>query len=457
MKISFRIKLRHHIQREDFHLSQSHSIRFALDIKDKNITFGENNCAEQLIKGKQSKVFYGKLTYHPKRCANCGMKNEEYSIIKHGYKTSRLTLNSTTHYPTYLELKKQRFYCKACETTFIAETREVNRSCFIVNAVKQSIAVESQDKISMKDLAKRHFVSPVTVTRIIEQFASSFRINFQSLPKHLSFDEFKSVKSVSGKLSFIYADSEKHSIIGVLPDRRLSCLKEHFQRYSLDVRSQVKTIVIDMNTPYFSLIRALFPKAQIIIDRFHLVQLISRSLNKTRITIMNQYNTSNPEDKKKYRKLKRYWKLLLKDSNKLNYQKYEYHRLFKGYKSETEVIDYLVSLDSILKDTYQFYQDLLYAIHQNDFEAFITRLNAPPVQLSHYMKTSSKTLKKYTSAIRNTFIYAFSNGPLEGINNKIKVIKRIAFGFRSFTSFRNRILLSCNTQIKNKDLKNLAS
>lgn len=46
MKISVRIKLRHNIQRENFHLSQSHSIRFALDIKDKNITFGENNCAE---------------------------------------------------------------------------------------------------------------------------------------------------------------------------------------------------------------------------------------------------------------------------------------------------------------------------------------------------------------------------------------------------------------------------
>ena len=457
MKISVRIKLRHHIQREVFHLSQSHSIRFALDIKDKNITFGENNCAEQRIKGKRSKVFYGKLTYHPKQCANCGMKNEEYSIIKYGYKTSRLTLNSTTHYPTYLELKKQRFYCKACETTFIAETREVNRSCFIVNAVKQSIAVESQDKISMKDLAKRHFVSPVTVTRIIEQFANSFRISFQSLPEHLSFDEFKSVKSVTGKLSFIYADSEKHSIIGILPDRRLSCLKEHFQRYSLKVRSKVKTIVIDMNTPYFSLIHALFPKAKIIIDRFHLVQLISRSLNKTRITSMNQYNTSKPEDKKKYRKLKHYWKLLLKDSTKLDYQKYEYHRLFKGYKSETEVIDYLISLDSTLQDTYQFYQDLLYAIHQNDFEAFIARLNAPPVQLSHYMKTSSKTLKKYTPAIHNTFIYAFSNGPLEGINNKIKVIKRIAFGFRSFTSFRNRILLSCNTQIKNEGLKKLTS
>ncbi|MFW3331264.1 ISL3 family transposase [Aerococcus viridans] len=438
-------------------MSQSHSIRFALDIKDKNITFGKNNYSEKRIKGKQSKVFYGNLTYHPTHCANCGMENNSYSIIKYGYKTSRLTLNSTTHYPTYLELKKQRFYCKCCQTTFSAETKEVDRSCFIVNAVKQSIAVELQDKISMKDLAKRHFVSPVTVTRIIEQFAKSFQINFNSLPEHLSFDEFKSVKSVAGKLSFIYADSKDHSIIGILPSWRLSCLKEHFQRYPLKVRNQVKTIVIDMNTPYFSLIHTLFPKAKIIIDRFHLVQLISRSLNKIRIKLMNHFNTSKSEDKKNNRKLKRYCRLLLKCSDKLNYTNYAYHRPFKGYKSETEIVDYLLSLDPTLKDTYQFYQDLLYAIHQNDFESFGDSLNEPPTQLSSYIKTSVKTLKKYAPAIQNTFVYAYSNGPLEGINNKIKVIKRIAFGFRSFTSFRNRILLSCNTQLKNEGFKKSAS
>ena len=64
------------------------------------------------------------------------------------------------------------------------------------------------------------------------------------------------------------------------------------------------------------------------------------------------------------------------------------------------------------------------------------------------MNTSLKTLRKHLPYIKNTFIYAYSNGSLEGINNKIKVIKRIAFGFRSLTSFRNRILLSCTTKNK---------
>lgn len=59
-----------------------------------------------------------------------------------------------------------------------------------------------------------------------------------------------------------------------------------------------------MNAAYFKLAKRLFPNAEVIIDRFHLVQLISRSLNITRIKTMNRYRTSNVTDMKNYRKLK---------------------------------------------------------------------------------------------------------------------------------------------------------
>jgi len=67
-----------------------------------------------------------------------------------------------------------------------------------------------------------------------------------------------------------------------------------------------------MNAGYVNVIREIFPQAKIIIDRFHLVQLISRSMNFTRIQVMNKLKTSNGEDMKKYRRLKWYWRLLLK-------------------------------------------------------------------------------------------------------------------------------------------------
>ncbi len=58
------------------------------------------------------------------------------------------------------------------------------------------------------------------------------------------------------------------------------------------------------------------------------------------------------------------------------------------------------------------------------------------------MKKARKTLKKHKEEITNSFKYNFSNGPLEGINNKIKVIIRTAYGYRNFYNFRLRILSS---------------
>ena len=423
-------------------MSQSHYMRTILDLKDKNITFPDFRCEEKRINGRLSKVFYGILSYTPHRCANCGMEKEDFSIIRHGFKKSRLTMNSTSHYPTYLMLKKQRFYCKRCDSTFCAETTDVERHCFIANTVKHSIAVEAKDKISEKDLARRHHVSPTTTSRVIQKMAAQFRLALHSLPKHLSFDEFHSVQK---QMSFIYINAVSHEVIDVLPDRRLDTLRSHFNRYTQETRAGVETIVIDMNTPYLTLIHELFPHAKIIIDPFHFVQLVSRSLNQTRDKVMNGYRTSRSEDLKKYRKLKRYWRLGLKREADLNPFDYSYQRLFKGMKSQTGIMTYLLALDEEYKTTYDFYQDILYAYDQKDFTLFQETLAKAPKGLSSYMRTSVRTLKKYCAYVENTFLYPYTNGPIEGINNKIKVIKRIAFGFRSFSKFKTRVLISCNT------------
>lgn len=57
------------------------------------------------------------------------------------------------------------------------------------------------------------------------------------------------------------------------------------------------------------------------------------------------------------------------------------------------------------------------------------------------MKVSLKTFKKYLEYIENSLNYEYSNGKLEGINRKIKVLKYISYGYRSFANFRKRILL----------------
>lgn len=196
-----------------------------------------------------------------------------------------------------------------------------------------------------------------------------------------------------------------------------------------------------MNAGYVSVISELFPNAEIIIDRFQLVQLISKLMNKTRIRAMNKLKTSNGEDMKKYRRLKKFWRLILKSQSDLSSVEYKNYPLF-GQRLETTIVEELISYDEELKINYLVYQNLLKAMQSRNFELLIEALdNIKLSTVSSYMKTSIKTLKKYLLHIENSFIYSYSNGRIEGINNKIKVLNRVAYGYRSFSNFRKRIFL----------------
>lgn len=91
-----------------------------------------------------------------------------------------------------------------------------------------------------------------------------------------------------------------------------------------------------------------FPNAEIVTDRFLIVQQITRAFNQSRIKTMNHFNASNAEGEKEYRRLKHYWKLLLKDSATFEEQKISYHYLFKCYLYRQDIIDELLNYDTTL-------------------------------------------------------------------------------------------------------------
>ncbi len=420
-------------------MSHNNSILSLLNLKDTNIVFDDTIfCSEETMKNITYKFFNGTLTYTPEACYSCGHVFDD-NIIKYGFKTSNIKLPTVSGFHAYLRLKKQRYFCKHCNSTFILKTSIVDKNCFISNNTKLAIALNAKDKISEKDIAKNHNVSHSTVNRIIDSFYAYHKPNYNYLPKHLCFDEFKSVKSAKGAMSFIFCDSETGRILDIVEDRRLHVLNDYFLRYSKAARNSVKTIVIDMYSPYISLVKSIFPKSKIIIDRFHIIQLFSRALNKTRIKIMNL-----DKDKKNYNKLKRYWKLLLKDKSKIDYYNYNYHHAFKNQMREIDIINYLLDLDPELKATYELYHNVRGCVNNKDFDLLNQALKENINNVSDYMKTSIKTIKKYMDYVHNTLNYDYTNGILEGINNKIKVIKRIAFGYRSFLHFKNRILITQN-------------
>jgi transposase len=366
----------------------SNSIKSLLDIQDPNIIFDEDCVKEGTYKGKRCKYIFGKLTYTPTDCVKCGVKNTDFTVYKNGTQLSRITLPITGINPTYLLLQKQRFMCQACQSSFTAKTPIVQRNCFISQNVKAQVILKSAEAQSLTSIVRDCSVSPATVQRQINQAAKQFIPHYKALPKHLSFDEFKYVK---GEMAFEYINAESGDILDILDRRDNLTIKNHFiVNYSLTDRQHVETVTIDMNAGYVSVIKELFPRAKIIIDRFHLVQLINRSMNKCRIQVMNQLRMSNGDDMKKYRRLKRYWKLLLKKRSDLSSVEYKYYPLF-GQRTGQSIVDEMLNYDPVLKANYELYQELMESMANKDFEALSSCLtNAVPSAISNYMRTSLK-------------------------------------------------------------------
>lgn len=391
------------------------------------------------FKKKTCKYIHAILSYTPSHCKACGVENIDYIIYKNGTQTSRITLPFVCMYPAYLLLKKQRFMCRACQNTFTAETPIVQKNCYISRNVKTLIVIKAAEARSIKSIAKDCSVSPTTVQREINEAAKLLKPHHNTLPEHLSFDEFKYAK---GAMAFEYINVMNGDILDILDRRDQYTIKNHFiANYSLADRRNVKTITIDMNAGYVSVIKELFPKAEIIIDRFHLVQLINRSMNKCRIQVMNKLNKSNGEDQKKYRRLKRYWKLLLKNSADLSSTEYKSYSLF-GQRTDEGIVKEMLNYSPVLKANHELYQSLLKAMAKKDYVVLKAQLEKPLDSLiTSNMRTSIKTLLKHLPFIKNSFIYTFNNGRIEGINNKIKVLNRVAYGYRNFMNYKKRILV----------------
>ena len=88
-------------------------------------------------------------------------------------------------------------------------------------------------------------------------------------------------------MSFIILNGQTRKLFDIVENRQLSYLERYFNRFPLSVRENVQFIVIDIYTPYVFLVKKCFPKAKLIIDRFHIVQHIGRIFRNHRITWTN--------------------------------------------------------------------------------------------------------------------------------------------------------------------------
>ncbi|KAA9232353.1 transposase, partial [Aerococcus mictus] len=204
-------------------MTQSHCIQNLFNIKDENIEI-KDKVVEEKKNNIIHKVILGTLTNHPSHCSHCGHINESQAdIVKNGFYSSDILLTTINGgQPVTLRLKKQRFFCKHCQRTFNTETPIVAANCYISKALKTAITFALSETIAMTLIGKQHNVSISTVIRLLEERGKALLPKFNYLPQYLSFDEFKSVKNVSGAMSFIFIDPLNHRLIDIVENRQKS-------------------------------------------------------------------------------------------------------------------------------------------------------------------------------------------------------------------------------------------
>ena len=421
-------------------MSHSNYTRNILNIKDENITFEENCLKEVNIKGKIVKVFHGKLSYIPDVCPKCGCLYESNpeTIIKYGFKKNcNIKLDKVSNYSTILELDKQRFFCKYCESTFIATTNVVDFHKQISNNTKTSIKLELMKKGSEKDIARRNNVSTCTVNRILDDISKDKLVkNNGVLPTIMGIDEFKATNDTISKMAFIIVDQNKRNIFDINNSRLSNDINKYFKRYSKQERDKVQFITMDLYKPYYKLMSNLFKNAILIADRYHIVIQSRNALDNTRIKLCNKNNPN-------YKKLKKYWKLILKKEEELDDKNKKYNKHFKKEVTQKDIVTYLVNTNEQLYNDYQVYQGIEKAITTKDKELFfkIVDNNIKNKKISKKMKKALKTYKDMKIFINNALDYEYSNGIVEGINNVIKQAKHTACGYKKFDHLKARVML----------------
>ena len=324
---------------------------------------------------------------------------------------------------TLLSYRKRRYQCKECGKTFYEKAHFLPKRARKTTRVTEFIVDRLKTKQSMKDIAQDANVSVNTVSRVLPSLA----VSAKHLPEVLCIDEFKG-NTGHYKYQVSLMDGKTRKPIDIIECRYKTHLLDYFNNFSLQERKRVKYVVIDLWKTYKDLANTYFRNAKVRADKFHFVRYSTEALD----SIRKQVQDKLPRAERKYFKHSR--KLLLSRYDKL-----------KDEKQKEELNYILINYSENLRIAYREKEEMLKIIQMTDKVKAIESLNnwvkrnlecgIPALQ------NCAKTYFNWITEIRNALKVPYSNGPMEGFNNKIKTLKRVAFGFRNFTHFKARILL----------------
>lgn len=349
-----------------------------------------------------------------------------------------------------LIIHKRRFHCYKCNKIFTEEMNITSKNSSISNAVKIQIRIDLMDyNLTIDKIAKKNHVSKYIVREELEKATSTIPEYIKNLPRVISFDEFKA-DTDEGKYAFILNDPIHKKVLEVLPNRKKEYLVQYFT-HCLNRRS-VEFVISDMYEPYLLVTQIMFPKAKYVVDRFHYIRYVMEALDNIRIRLQKNYDIKSKEYK--MLKNKKNVSLLRKYGNEIDWW-VETKRYKNGHIVSVLPGTVLQELKSISDDLNRGYQlkelflDIVnHAIYDEAESNLLNWIELCKKSKINEFVEASKTIENWLPYIVNSFIDdRYTNGFTEGTNNKIKVIKRNAFGYRNFKVLRKRILYIFNQKV----------
>lgn len=225
----------------------------------------------------------------------------------------------------------------------------------------------------------------------------------------------------------VVLDLESGCVVYVGDGKGADAVKPFWKRLRA-AHARVRAVAMDMSLAYVAAVRDNLPKALIVFDRFHIVKLFNEKLSDLRRVLQRE-----AEDRMHQTVLKGTRWLLLKNPENLDEKRGERERLAEALR-----------LNAPLATAYYLKEDLRQIWEQPDkgtarrvLKDWIARAQTSGIRMLHKF---AQTLQAYRNGILAWYDYAISTGPLEGTNNKIKTMKRQAYGFRDLEFFKLKIL-----------------
>jgi len=319
----------------------------------------------------------------------------------------------------YLLWERRYFDCLQCQTTFpepltfVDEKRNYTRryEADIFEQVRQTTATY---------VAAREGLTDTVVTRIFARQAQAHlpKQPLQGVSK-LGIDEIAEHKGRNA-YDLLFYNLDTGIPIEVLENRTQAELMQYLENLPEAIKGAIDEVCIDMWRPYATAVREKLPQATLVTDRFHVMKAVNQDLK----SLKNTLKPELPDDAKACHYP------LLKNAVDLS-------------ETQQAILDKVYAASPQLKQAHQMKEafrelfDTEYTVQQGA-EALQTWIEK--AERAGCFAEAVKTIKNWFQSIVNYFRHRTTNGPAEGVNNKVKVIKRMAYGFRNVANFRLRIL-----------------